>query len=160
MEDLDADDQVLINWKQLADKIPAETVMTISYVREWWRGQREPAWECEQQHCTRYKVSVRLTQPCGQNTEEKERRRQLFEAWDANGNGFLSLAELDKGIRQTPFLLASLCMLRHCTRYTAHNAANQTISISSASVGSPRVEHAVGASRPEGWRHSTGASQP
>eukprot|EP01012_Entosiphon_sulcatum_P046858 TRINITY_DN63233_c0_g1_i1.p1 TRINITY_DN63233_c0_g1~~TRINITY_DN63233_c0_g1_i1.p1 ORF type:complete len:183 (-),score=42.41 TRINITY_DN63233_c0_g1_i1:127-675(-) len=37
--------------------------------------------------------------PIKRTAEEQERRRQLFDQFDPNGNGYLSLAEVDKGIR-------------------------------------------------------------
>ncbi|EOD21115.1 hypothetical protein EMIHUDRAFT_241669 [Emiliania huxleyi CCMP1516] len=36
--------------------------------------------------------------PSGKSEEDKKQRKQLFNAFDANGNGCLSLAEVDKGI--------------------------------------------------------------
>jgi Ca2+-binding EF-hand superfamily protein len=42
--------------------------------------------------------------PAGRSNEDKEKRKQLFRAWDMNGNRILSLAEIDKGIR------AELCI--------------------------------------------------
>ena len=37
--------------------------------------------------------------PTGTSEEEKEARDRLFQQFDPNGNGFLSLAEIDKGIQ-------------------------------------------------------------
>jgi len=37
--------------------------------------------------------------PYGRTTEEKERRKKLFKELDPNGNGHLSLAEVDKAMR-------------------------------------------------------------
>jgi len=37
--------------------------------------------------------------PTGTSEEEKEARDRLFQQFDPNGNGFLSLAEIDRGIR-------------------------------------------------------------
>jgi hypothetical protein len=34
----------------------------------------------------------------GTSAEDKAKRKELFRAFDVNGNGFLSLAEVDKGI--------------------------------------------------------------
>eukprot|EP00961_Rhodomonas_salina_P253363 3424222-Rhodomonas_salina.1 len=42
--------------------------------------------------------------PIGQTEEEKLQRLKLFQRWDPNGNGLLSLAEIDKGVRETPGL--------------------------------------------------------
>jgi len=36
--------------------------------------------------------------PSGTSAEDKAKRKELFRAFDVNGNGFLSLAEVDKGI--------------------------------------------------------------
>ena len=36
--------------------------------------------------------------PTGKNVESKIKRKQLFRSFDANGNGLLSLAEIDKSI--------------------------------------------------------------
>jgi len=33
------------------------------------------------------------------NPADKERRKAMFKQFDPNGNGYLSLAEIDKGIR-------------------------------------------------------------
>ena len=41
-------------------------------------------------------LSVRL--PSGQDSQAKEQRRQLFQQIDLNGNGYLSLAEVDQGV--------------------------------------------------------------
>ena len=35
--------------------------------------------------------------PCKKTPEETEKREQMFESFDPNGNGYLSLAEIDKG---------------------------------------------------------------
>merc|ERR1711863_79560 len=37
--------------------------------------------------------------PYQRNDEEKAKRRELFKQFDPNGNGYLSLAEVDKGMR-------------------------------------------------------------
>ena len=37
--------------------------------------------------------------PTGKSAEEKAARDKLFQQFDPNGNGFLSLAEIDKGIQ-------------------------------------------------------------
>jgi hypothetical protein len=37
--------------------------------------------------------------PIKNNKEEREKRRQMWKAMDMNGNGFVSLAEFDRGIR-------------------------------------------------------------
>ena len=37
--------------------------------------------------------------PWHKTPEELERRKKLWKDFDANGNGYLSLAEVDKGIR-------------------------------------------------------------
>jgi hypothetical protein len=42
---------------------------------------------------------VFATLPTGTSAEEKAARDRLFQQFDPNGNGFLSLAEIDKGIR-------------------------------------------------------------
>ena len=36
--------------------------------------------------------------PCGPEAEEKKKRKEWFDQMDGNGNGYLSLAEIDKGI--------------------------------------------------------------
>merc|ERR1712228_626972 len=43
------------------------------------------------------KINSRL--PVKKNNEEKALRKKMFSGFDPNGNGYLSLAELDKGIR-------------------------------------------------------------
>eukprot|EP00959_Pyramimonas_sp_CCMP1952_P091506 1915654-Pyramimonas_sp.AAC.1 len=42
-------------------------------------------------------ISARL--PSERTPEAKAQRMQLFERFDPNGNGYLSLAEVDKGVR-------------------------------------------------------------
>ncbi len=37
--------------------------------------------------------------PTGKSNSEKALRDELFRQFDPNGNGYLSLAEVDKGIR-------------------------------------------------------------
>jgi len=37
--------------------------------------------------------------PLDESTQDKERRKALFRQFDPNGNGYLSLAEIEKGIR-------------------------------------------------------------
>eukprot|EP01059_Diplonema_ambulator_P030586 TRINITY_DN52_c0_g1_i2.p1 TRINITY_DN52_c0_g1~~TRINITY_DN52_c0_g1_i2.p1 ORF type:complete len:186 (+),score=76.11 TRINITY_DN52_c0_g1_i2:51-608(+) len=37
--------------------------------------------------------------PSGKTAKDKQKRRQIFNAMDMNGNGYLSLAEVDKGVR-------------------------------------------------------------
>ena len=37
--------------------------------------------------------------PVKKTTEERNKRRELWKAMDMNGNGFLSLAEFDRGVR-------------------------------------------------------------
>jgi len=37
--------------------------------------------------------------PSGRSDEEKAKRKELFKQFDPNGNGYLSLAEVDKGVR-------------------------------------------------------------
>jgi hypothetical protein len=37
--------------------------------------------------------------PSGRSDEEKANRKELFKRFDPNGNGYLSLAEVDKGVR-------------------------------------------------------------
>ena len=37
--------------------------------------------------------------PTSKSEEDKAKRKQLFRAIDGNGNGYLSLAELDNGVR-------------------------------------------------------------
>eukprot|EP01062_Namystynia_karyoxenos_P074152 TRINITY_DN709_c1_g2_i1.p1 TRINITY_DN709_c1_g2~~TRINITY_DN709_c1_g2_i1.p1 ORF type:complete len:216 (+),score=107.14 TRINITY_DN709_c1_g2_i1:88-648(+) len=37
--------------------------------------------------------------PYGSNRADKEKRKQIFRSFDMNGNGYLSLAEVDKGVR-------------------------------------------------------------
>jgi Ca2+-binding EF-hand superfamily protein len=38
--------------------------------------------------------------PCDKSAESKDKRKQIFGLWDKNGNRILSLAEIDKGIRE------------------------------------------------------------
>lgn len=42
-------------------------------------------------------ISTRL--PTKKDKESRRRRKKMFTAFDPNGNGYLSLAELDKGLR-------------------------------------------------------------
>ena len=42
-------------------------------------------------------MSARL--PTKKTKEDKIRRKKLFKDFDPNGNGYLSLAEIDKGVR-------------------------------------------------------------
>jgi len=35
--------------------------------------------------------------PCGTDKKETEKREKIFNLWDLNHNGFLSLAEIGKG---------------------------------------------------------------
>lgn len=35
--------------------------------------------------------------PCKKNVKDKKRRKEIFDLFDPNGNGYLSLAEIDKG---------------------------------------------------------------
>lgn len=44
-------------------------------------------------------AKIREKLPADKTPEQKEQRRELFKSMDPNGNGFLSLAEVDKGIR-------------------------------------------------------------
>ena len=37
--------------------------------------------------------------PAGMSEEDKKRRKDIFMSMDMNGNGYLSLAEIDKGLR-------------------------------------------------------------
>jgi len=37
--------------------------------------------------------------PTGRTSKEKKKRKELFKLFDPNGNRYLSLAELDKGVR-------------------------------------------------------------
>eukprot|EP01065_Artemidia_motanka_P012642 TRINITY_DN16967_c0_g1_i1.p2 TRINITY_DN16967_c0_g1~~TRINITY_DN16967_c0_g1_i1.p2 ORF type:complete len:189 (+),score=73.29 TRINITY_DN16967_c0_g1_i1:55-621(+) len=37
--------------------------------------------------------------PYGKTQEDKQRRKKVFRGFDVNGNGYLSLAEVDKGVR-------------------------------------------------------------
>merc|ERR1719253_1820159 len=46
--------------------------------------------------------------PYGQDPEEKRRRNKIFRDIDINGNGFLSLAEVDKGMHDIIRLDAKL----------------------------------------------------
>eukprot|EP00389_Voromonas_pontica_P001869 GDKH01002794.1.p1 GENE.GDKH01002794.1~~GDKH01002794.1.p1 ORF type:complete len:185 (-),score=47.81 GDKH01002794.1:242-796(-) len=43
--------------------------------------------------------ALREKLPMEKTPEQKERRKEMFKQFDPNGNGFLSLAELDKGIK-------------------------------------------------------------
>ena len=42
-------------------------------------------------------ISAKL--PSGKTPELKQKRKELFQRFDPNGNGYLSLAEVDKGVR-------------------------------------------------------------
>lgn len=44
-------------------------------------------------------ASIRSKLPTDRTEEQKQRRSELFSQFDPNGNGFLSLAEVDKGVR-------------------------------------------------------------
>ena len=37
--------------------------------------------------------------PVAKNAEERKKRREMFSAIDMNGNGYVSLAEIDRGIQ-------------------------------------------------------------
>lgn len=43
------------------------------------------------------KIGSRL--PCSDSQEDKARRDEIFNGMDMNANGYLSLAEVDKGLR-------------------------------------------------------------
>ena len=43
--------------------------------------------------------SINAKLPYERTDEAKEKRKDLFKQFDPNGNGFLSLAEVDKGVR-------------------------------------------------------------
>jgi hypothetical protein len=42
--------------------------------------------------------SIHAKLPIKKTPEDRERRKLMFRQFDPNGNGFLSLAEVDKGI--------------------------------------------------------------
>lgn len=44
-------------------------------------------------------AALRDKMPTGKSAEDKQKRSELFKAFDPNGNGYLSLAEVDKGCR-------------------------------------------------------------
>ena len=44
-------------------------------------------------------VAIHNKLPMKKNAEEKAKRMELFKRFDPNGNGYLSLAEVDKGLR-------------------------------------------------------------
>ena len=44
-------------------------------------------------------VAISGKLPSKKTEEEKARRKQMFNEFDPNGNGILSLAEVDKGVR-------------------------------------------------------------
>lgn len=50
-----------------------------------------------QQYTSKLEIFQKL--PTDKTPEQQEKRRKLFAAFDPNGNGFLSLAEIDKGCR-------------------------------------------------------------
>ncbi len=43
------------------------------------------------------KIAARL--PCSDSQDDKVRREEIFSEMDMNANGYLSLAEVDKGLR-------------------------------------------------------------
>ena len=43
--------------------------------------------------------SIHSKLPLDDSAKDKERRKTMFRQFDPNGNGYLSLAEIDKGIR-------------------------------------------------------------
>ena len=43
--------------------------------------------------------ALRAKLPTGKSEEDKAKRKKLFRAIDGNGNGYLSLAEIDSGVR-------------------------------------------------------------
>jgi len=43
--------------------------------------------------------SIHSKLPLDDSAKDKERRKAMFRQFDPNGNGYLSLAEIDKGIR-------------------------------------------------------------
>jgi hypothetical protein len=48
-------------------------------------------------HLTRYReLAAKL--PTGKSESDKALRNKIFQQFDPNGNGFLSLAEVDKGV--------------------------------------------------------------
>jgi len=44
-------------------------------------------------------AAIRAKLPTELNAEQKAKRHEMFKAFDPNGNGYLSLAEVDKGVR-------------------------------------------------------------
>eukprot|EP00961_Rhodomonas_salina_P247779 3347702-Rhodomonas_salina.1 len=44
---------------------------------------------------------VAASMPLAKTPEDREKRALLFLRWDPNGNGYLSLAEIDKGVQET-----------------------------------------------------------
>ena len=44
-------------------------------------------------------AKINASLPAGNSDEEKARRKKMFRDFDANGNGLLSLAEIDKAVR-------------------------------------------------------------
>lgn len=46
-------------------------------------------------------TSLNDTLPTDTTVEQKEKRHTLFRSYDPNGNGYLSLAECDKGLKET-----------------------------------------------------------
>ena len=47
-------------------------------------------------------IDARL--PTKKDKESRRRRKKMFKEFDPNGNGYLSLAELDKGVRDVLYL--------------------------------------------------------
>jgi len=76
--------------------VPAAPSGTLERSRpsiDWWRAHA-----AEPSPLLRLVEFHRLCGHAGTSAEDKAKRKELFRAFDVNGNGFLSLAEVDKGI--------------------------------------------------------------
>jgi Ca2+-binding EF-hand superfamily protein len=72
-------------------------------------------------------AALRAKLPVGRSKEDKARRKALFKRFDPNGNGYLSLAEVDKGCRDTlevDALFASKAVIMRAFQ-KARNASGQ-----------------------------------
>eukprot|EP00961_Rhodomonas_salina_P231359 3125103-Rhodomonas_salina.1 len=66
--------------------------------------------ECTQEAMSESWAEVSARLPVQQTVADKTKRAQLFSLWDPNCNGFLSLAEIDRGVSIT----AGLEQLHKC----------------------------------------------
>jgi len=71
-------------------------------------------------------VAISGKLPSKKTEEEKARRKQMFNEFDPNGNGILSLAEVDKGVRDVlqldavfdakPAIMRAFQIAKNCTK--------------------------------------------